>query len=174
MGHIIPDGDGLQQPTNAADTSLYIQRLFIGADCVASKAQSEQTWGEKQPTGKLCRLPSVWECVRLWITLGSVLQNVLVRFLVRPWCPSVHLERQCSVLTACFTGNIAAHSSVRIKGQIWKNIIDMTIKDHHIKSQIDVWWPNYNNNWVKNRNHINSEDLFPRWKATRWSWKLWE
>lgn len=47
MGHIIPDGDGLRQPTNAADTSLYMQRLFIGADSAASKAQSEQTRKEK-------------------------------------------------------------------------------------------------------------------------------
>lgn len=53
MGHIIPDGDGLHQPTNAADTSLYMQRLFIGADSAASKAQSEQTRREKQPAGKL-------------------------------------------------------------------------------------------------------------------------
>lgn len=36
MGHIIPDRDDLQQPTNAADTSRYNQRLFIGVDCVAS------------------------------------------------------------------------------------------------------------------------------------------
>lgn len=53
MGHIIPDGDGLHQPTNAADTSLYMQRLFIGADSAASKAHSEQTRKEKQPAGKL-------------------------------------------------------------------------------------------------------------------------
>lgn len=95
MGHIIPDRDGPQQPTNAADTSLYIQRLFIGADCAASRAQGQQTRREKQPTGKLCRLPSVWECVHLWINSCSVFeQNVLLRLLVRLWCPSVHLETQ--------------------------------------------------------------------------------
>lgn len=53
MGHIIPAGDGLHQPTNAADTSLYMQRLFIGADSAAGKAQSERARKEKQPAGKL-------------------------------------------------------------------------------------------------------------------------
>lgn len=75
MGHIIPDGDGLHQPTNAADTSLYMQRLFIGADSAASKAQREQTRKEKQPAGK-ARTP---ECPTLCELLHVLFHNKMFR-----------------------------------------------------------------------------------------------
>lgn len=48
MGHMIPDGDGPHQPTNAADTSLSIQRLFIGADSAGSQQSAAPTNAERE------------------------------------------------------------------------------------------------------------------------------
>lgn len=105
MGHIIPDGDSLQQPTNAADTSLYIQRLFIGADCAASKARSEQT-GRETAYGGILQIP---ECLKMWITSCSVLS--LFMFLVRLRC-KVSTWRHSNCLDAAF-----AHSSAAMWGK---------------------------------------------------------